>query len=128
MLVYDITNEKTFDSVGKWLEELKYQTDPDIVIYLAGNKTDLATKRQVRKEVAEAFAKQHDLIHIETTSTSNSGVNDVFLNLLETINEKQKSAGKQKPAGAPLEKFEKKENSCNCWLICIFGTLSFMKA
>ena len=41
LLVYDITKEKTYDNVNKWLEDLKLMAEPDIVIILVGNKLDL---------------------------------------------------------------------------------------
>lgn len=41
LVVYDITKEKTFESVPKWIEDIRYFAEPNIVIYLIGNKTDL---------------------------------------------------------------------------------------
>lgn len=41
LLVYDVTKEKTYNSIMKWMEDLKYLADPDIVIMLVGNKIDL---------------------------------------------------------------------------------------
>lgn len=41
LLVYDVTKEKTFQSIQKWMEDLKYLSDPDIVIMLVGNKVDV---------------------------------------------------------------------------------------
>jgi GTPase SAR1 family protein len=40
LLVYDITKEKSFESVTKWMDELKHQAEPDIIIMLVGNKVD----------------------------------------------------------------------------------------
>lgn len=44
LIVYDITKERSFDSVPKWIEELKYAAEPNVVIMLVGNKADLADK------------------------------------------------------------------------------------
>ncbi len=44
LLVYDITKEKTFESLEKWLEEIRKHADQDIVLMLVGNKLDLTEK------------------------------------------------------------------------------------
>ena len=50
VLVYSIDSKDSFDHVGKWLDELKNQANPDIRIFLVGNKADLEENRQVQKE------------------------------------------------------------------------------
>lgn len=40
-MVYDITNEKTFNNILKWISDLKENTDPEVVIFLVGNKLDI---------------------------------------------------------------------------------------
>jgi small GTP-binding protein len=61
MIVYDITQRKTFDSVTTWLKELKSMADSDVLVMLVGNKADLAQNRQVTISEAKAFAEQHRL-------------------------------------------------------------------
>ena len=38
LLVYDITKQASFDSVERWLSELRDHADPGIVVILIGNK------------------------------------------------------------------------------------------
>ena len=45
LLVYDITNEKSFIATKRWMEELRDHAEPDIVIMLVGNKVDLADNK-----------------------------------------------------------------------------------
>jgi len=40
LVVYDITKEKTFLNVKKWIESIREQADPNIVIFLVANKID----------------------------------------------------------------------------------------
>ena len=54
--MYDITKQKTFENVEKWLKELKEYADSGIMIMLVGNKTDLKKLREVKKEDAAEFA------------------------------------------------------------------------
>ncbi|NWT10128.1 RAB5B protein, partial [Vireo altiloquus] len=56
IVVYDITNQargaqgETFARARSWVKELQRQASPSIVIALAGNKADLASKRMVEYE------------------------------------------------------------------------------
>lgn len=43
LLVYDITKRQTFDNVTRWLRELRDHADSNIVIMMAGNKSDRST-------------------------------------------------------------------------------------
>merc|ERR1719230_253720 len=44
LLVYDITKSITFQNCVKWLEELRQNAEPDVVVMLVGNKVDLVEK------------------------------------------------------------------------------------
>ena len=48
-LVYDITRKETFDSVDKWIPELKANGSKNMSILIIGNKSDLEEKRTVSK-------------------------------------------------------------------------------
>lgn len=78
LLVYDITNRKTFENLEKWLEEIREFTGSDIVIVLVGNKIDLLEERQVSYEEGDKFAKKYDLIFLETSAKSSSNISEVF--------------------------------------------------
>jgi GTPase SAR1 family protein len=52
-LVYDVTSEKSFESVEeKWRRELMENADENIVLLLVGNKSDLEDRREVGFEDA----------------------------------------------------------------------------
>ncbi|KAF4602387.1 hypothetical protein EYR40_005592 [Pleurotus pulmonarius] len=52
LLLYDITNASTFEAVRGWLEELKKNCPPDLIIYIVGSKADLHRRRQVTSDLA----------------------------------------------------------------------------
>ncbi len=57
LLVYDITNRDSFENVQKWMAQIKDKADPNIVMMLVGNKSDLNELRQVKMDEAMRFAE-----------------------------------------------------------------------
>ncbi len=47
IIVYDITNEASFDVLQEWIKELNRLGPEDIVLAIAANKCDLEDKREV---------------------------------------------------------------------------------
>jgi Rab family protein len=89
LLVYDITKQSTFQNCLKWMEELRQNAEPDIVIMLVGNKVDLAEKdpsvRQVYYDAAAEFARQHGLFFAEASAVTAHNVKHCFEHLLQEI-------------------------------------------
>ncbi|KAI3847453.1 hypothetical protein MKX03_001966 [Papaver bracteatum] len=68
LLVYDTTKRQTFDNVQRWLCELRDYADSNIVILLAGNKSDLKHLRAVNEEDAQVIAENEGLSFLETSA------------------------------------------------------------
>jgi len=66
IVVYDITNPDSFTGAKSWVKELQRRGDPNVVIALAGNKADLATRCKVEFEEASAYASENNLLLLET--------------------------------------------------------------
>ncbi|KAF5928396.1 hypothetical protein HPG69_015001 [Diceros bicornis minor] len=96
IVVYDITNQETFARAKTWVKELQRQASPSIVIALAGNKADLANKRMVEYEEAQAYADDNSLLFMETSAKTAMNVNDLFL----AIAKKLPKSEPQNPGGA----------------------------
>jgi len=96
LLVYDVTKEKSFESVQRWLEELKAQADPDVVIMLVGNKVDLCDKnpamRKVSKDEAKNMAKDYKMMFEETSAVTAQNTSEVFERLLKEIYDRKGGA------------------------------------
>ena len=52
IVAYDITSRQSFQSVDKWIEDAKNLRDDDVLLILAGNKSDLNDHRQVSTKEA----------------------------------------------------------------------------
>lgn len=55
------------------------------MIALAGNKSDLAAKRMVEFEEAQAYADENGLLFMETSAKTAMNVNDIFLAIGELL-------------------------------------------
>ncbi|XP_042066379.1 ras-related protein RABF2b-like [Salvia splendens] len=78
IIVYDVTNQASFDRAKKWVEELKAQGNPNMVMALAGNKSDLLDAKKVEPEDARTYAEVNGLFFMETSAKTATNVNDLF--------------------------------------------------
>lgn len=82
-MVYDIAKHTTYENISRWLKELRDHSDPNIVIMLIGNKSDLRHLRAVPTDEAAAFAEENKLNFIETSALDSTNVEDAFMKILE---------------------------------------------
>ena len=59
-MVYAINDKKSFEHINNWLKEIKYNSNPDIKIFLIGNKCDLIDDRQVTYEEAKNLYENYE--------------------------------------------------------------------
>ena len=50
MLVYDITQDKSFENISKWLRNIEEHANEDVEKMILGNKCDMEDKRVVSKD------------------------------------------------------------------------------
>jgi small GTP-binding protein len=84
-IVYDITNEQSFENVEKWFEQVQKEGSKDVSIILVGNKCDLENERKIPTEKGEEKAKQLNIPFFETSALSNIKIEDIFNVIAENI-------------------------------------------
>eukprot|EP00916_Digyalum_oweni_P019803 GHVL01033052.1.p1 GENE.GHVL01033052.1~~GHVL01033052.1.p1 ORF type:complete len:205 (+),score=31.18 GHVL01033052.1:24-638(+) len=85
IVVFDITNQQTFDACGKWVSNVKEKRGDEVILVLVGNKSDLADKRHVQVEDAENYAKSVSGMYKETSALTGANVASLFQELAESI-------------------------------------------
>ncbi|KAK1805648.1 hypothetical protein P4O66_019924 [Electrophorus voltai] len=85
MLVYDISNAKSFENISKWLRNIDEHANEDVERMLLGNKCDMEDKRVVPKAKGEQIAKEHGIRFFETSAKANINIEKAFLTLAEDI-------------------------------------------
>ena len=83
LLVYDITNESTFSTLKNWMEDIRGNSEAEIVII--GNKLDLEKDRKVDKKTLESFADEYKLPFFETSALTGEGVEEAFNKLKDNL-------------------------------------------
>ena len=87
-IVYDITNQESFDKIEFWYQSVKQKASNDVSIILVGNKCDLEEQRVITKEKGEEKAKELNIPFFETSALSDININEIFKELVENIYDK----------------------------------------
>lgn len=113
MLVYDITNEKSFENIKNWIRNIEENASADVEKMLLGNKCELEEKRQVSKERGEQLAVEYGIKFLETSAKAGTRVEEAFDTLARDIKAKMEKkleasnppkSGHQLKATEPLRK------------------------
>ena len=111
LIVYDITNYSSFESVDRWINEFRMKSDENSAIVLVGNKNDNEELRKVTIEEGEEKAKKYNLGFFETSAKDGKNVDEAFKCLFEKVVENyKKNKEKTEKKGELLQNDENGEN------------------
>lgn len=85
IVVYDVSRDSSFRTVKDWVNELKKNAAPNIVLAIAGNKCDLEDLREVSRRDAEDYARQIGAIFIETSALNAVNVPELFMKIARSL-------------------------------------------
>ena len=85
ILVYDITNKRSFDDLEIWVGEIEKNSSDNALRILLGNKNDLSQKRVIDNNEGFEFAKKNKMDFIETSAKNSSNVEKAFFNLAKKV-------------------------------------------
>lgn len=84
VLVYDITDSKSFDWIIEWIDKLKSENIPNMEIILIGNKIDLEGRKITRQETNE-LANKYNIPFMETSALTGENVDEAFTKIIQNI-------------------------------------------
>eukprot|EP00039_Didymoeca_costata_P017901 m.331293 g.331293 ORF g.331293 m.331293 type:complete len:205 (+) comp16695_c0_seq1:146-760(+) len=97
LLLYDVTNEKSFDNIKTWIHNIEQHASEDVEKMILGNKCDMEDKRVISKEQGQKLAAEHGVPFMETSAKANINVEEAFTAIARAI--KKKMDGKVGPVG-----------------------------
>ena len=90
IIVYSIDSEASFSNLEFWLNELKTKGNPDINIFLVGNKVDLEDKRTISKESGQEFALNNKIkLFLEASAKTGFNAQNIFVEAAKLLYEQQ---------------------------------------
>ena len=91
MVVYDITNEESFQNIQSWIKDCKDLAPKTVQMVLIGNKSDLEESRVITKERGEELARENRMMFFETSALNGNGVEEAFQKSIELVDQKIRS-------------------------------------
>lgn len=85
MLVYDVTDEKSFKNILMWMQKTQELANPNVQKMLVANKCDLKKRRLITTERGEMLAQDLDIRYAEMSALSNVNVEDAFASLAQDV-------------------------------------------
>jgi len=77
VVVYDITQNDTFEGAKNWIDELQRKQEGCVII-LVGNKCDLKKKRTIDINTVKEYVTKKNLIHLESSAKTGYNVDEIF--------------------------------------------------
>ncbi|KAI6183809.1 Ras-related protein Rab-3 [Aphelenchoides bicaudatus] len=117
ILMYDITNEDSFNSVQDWCTQIKTYSWENAQVVLVGNKCDMDEERVVSYERGRQLADQLGLEFFEASAKENINLVDIICNKMAESLDKNNPANqaqgthKLEANNAPAAQ---KSGQCNC--------------
>jgi Ras-related protein Rab-6A len=87
IIVFDITNKDSFNSLNKWLADSKNNASEGTIYIICGNKSDLKEKRIVNENEIDEYIKKNELIYVECSAKNGEGIKDLFNTVAKNLGE-----------------------------------------
>ena len=97
ILVYDVSNPETLDSLDYWINELNDNADnKNLIFSVAGNKSDLPNDvKKISYTEGKNFCKEKNVpIFNETSAKTGAGVKELFTSLAQKVYDMQRNEGR----------------------------------
>ena len=85
ILMYDITNKKSFDSIIDWISDVKEIKGENFPMILVGNKIDLNELREVTEEMGYELAEKNQIEFFETSNKDGTNIQEAGLEIVYKI-------------------------------------------
>ncbi|XP_067136924.1 ras-related protein Rab5-like isoform X2 [Centruroides vittatus] len=88
IIVYDITLKDSFVALKNWVREVRQMAPPNIVIAIAGNKSDLTNCRAISYDDGQKYANEIGALFMETSALTSQNVKELFYTMVNRMSDK----------------------------------------
>ena len=111
ILIYDISNRESFDSIGEWIKNIRETGKEILPVVLVGNKCDLPPeKRKITVIEGKEKADEFKIPFFESSCKEGINIKEVFHKLIEEIT--TKSSWNKNGEFKTLKEGNKNEKKC----------------
>ena len=114
MLMYDITDMKTFEDISGWIKSIREIKGDDFPIVLIGNKCDLKDERVVDKEDGEELATKNGFLFFETSCKDNINVEESINAIASKVNKEEEIITKGRTISLDKLALKEQKKKCDC--------------
>lgn len=122
VLMFDVTNQKSFDNLDSWRDEFLQQANPvdpdNFPFMLIGNKIDVdESRRVVPTSAAQKWCLERgNLPYFETSAKDNTSVDQAFEVIGRNALQQDDAEGfdQEYPDGVDFSQYEQDASSCAC--------------
>ena len=88
IIVYTVTDRASFDNIDLWYKELRTHSNPNVKVFLIGNKIDLENERKISTEEGQRYAEQYKLNKfVETSAKTGFNAKNIFIEAAKILYE-----------------------------------------
>lgn len=114
VLVYDITDRGTFNSVRSWMSQINDHADAQVNRVLIGNKCDYESARQVSTEEGQRLAEEYGVKFFETSAKNDINVTECFTTIAREAKARIPSDANTKQQGQRLNAANRSGGKSGC--------------
>ena len=85
ILVYDCTDENSFNNIRNWVKQIETHAAKDVAKVLVGNKADMEEERVITTDQGQQLADEYGLPFFETSAKSGLNIHELFQSLAKRI-------------------------------------------
>ena len=112
LFIYDISDRESFDSMPRWIQEVKDVINKEVVYTLIGNKIDLEKERKVTFDEGKKLAEQNNFVFQEVSAKTGENFEKLFeVQIYEAVYNKFRSEFDKREEGEIQQNFETNDNT-----------------
>ena len=84
ILIYDITDQDSFDHINNWITIIK-EANENASLILVANKCDIEDKRVISEDEGNKLAVENNISFVEASAKENINIKETFIKITEEV-------------------------------------------